>query len=136
LPAGDRGQFVAHPGRQQQAFCPVLFAVSIGDAEAILFGFRLARPGIAPGDGRIGQQLRLGFGNDGCRLAPVLAEETMRMTGKAVAALAFVDHQDVAARPRQLQSGREAGETAADDDGVIGFCGVWHGPVSGRRSGG
>jgi hypothetical protein len=103
--ARDRRQFVAHAGREQEASCPVLVAVSIGDAETTPFGFRLARPRIPPGDGRIGEKLSLRLGDDRRRLAPVLAEKTVGMAGEAVTSLAFVDHQDAAARPRQLQAG-------------------------------
>ncbi|MNR08624.1 hypothetical protein D3C85_1247910 [compost metagenome] len=43
----------------------------------------------------------------------------MRVIGKAVAALAGVDDQDLAARTREGQRGGQAGIAAANDDDVI-----------------
>ena len=54
------------------------------------------------------------------RVAAVLGEEAMRGGCEAVARPAGIDDEDRAAGAGELQRGGEAGEAAADDDGVKG----------------
>src|SRR5205823_12729709 len=49
----------------------------------------------------------------------IVAEQTMRMAGEAVARQARIENGDLAAGAAELQGAGETGKAAADDDDVI-----------------
>jgi len=52
-------------------------------------------------------------------VAVIVAEQTMRAAGEAIARQAGIKNGDLAAGSAELQGGRETGKAAADDDDVI-----------------
>src|SRR5947207_11342184 len=104
---------------QDQAASPKAFVIVSDDAEIVdgtrhALGSRIDEP-----DRWIARQLLPRLGQDVQRWLVIMAEQTMRMAGKAVARPASVEDRDLAAGTAELQGGRETGKAAADDDDVI-----------------
>ena len=105
-------QLVAHACREQHPPAVVGLPVIHRDGEGIVAAGHRHRPSPGPCERRIGFELPAGSRRDlGCG-NPVLAEETVRQIGKAVAPLAGVDHQHLSAGAKQLKGGRHSGVDA------------------------
>ncbi len=117
--AGHIRQRVAHAGRQHQPRRGELFAAFCGDREAAVDGAGAFRQVLDDADRGIFEQLPPRLGEDFQWRLAVIGEEAVRMGGEAVARLARVDDQHLAPRAGGLGGGRQAGETAADDDEII-----------------
>ena len=76
-------------------------------------------PGIDQLDRGIARQLLARLGQDVERRLVVVAEQAMRVAGKAIARQAGIENRDLAAGAAELQRTGEAGKAAADDDDVI-----------------
>src|SRR4051794_35200832 len=76
-------------------------------------------PGIDQPDRGIARQLLPRLGQDDQRWLVIVAEQTMRVAGKAVARQAGIENGDLAAGTTELQGAGETGKAAADDDDVI-----------------
>src|SRR6185369_10901613 len=93
-----------------------------------------ARDAVGPGtdqpDRGITRQLVPRLGQDVQRWLVIVAEQTMRVAGEAVARQACIENGDLAAGTAELQSAGETGKAAADDNDVIQGDGLL---VVGRR---
>src|SRR5438874_599363 len=65
------------------------------------------------------RQLLPRLGQDVQRWLVIVAEQTMRIAGEAVASQAGIENGDLAAGAAELQRAGETGKAAADDDDVI-----------------
>src|SRR5207244_11533727 len=70
-------------------------------------------------DRGIARQLLLRVCQHDQRLRVIVAEQTMRVAGEAVARQAGIENRDLAAGTAELQGAGETGKAAADDDDVI-----------------
>ncbi|MDT4849714.1 hypothetical protein FQZ97_838410 [compost metagenome] len=89
------------------------------DAEIVNGARHALGPGIDQPDRWVARQLLPRLGQDVQRWLVVVAEQAMRVAGKAVARPAGIENGDLAAGTAELQGRREAGKAAADDDDVI-----------------
>src|SRR3954453_20003885 len=104
---------------QDQAARPKAFAIASEDGEIVdgagdTFGSGTDQP-----DRGIARQLLPRLGQDVQRWLVIVAEQTMRMAGKAVARQGSIENGDLPAGAAELQRGGETGKAAADDDDVI-----------------
>src|SRR5205807_7859444 len=76
-------------------------------------------PGLDQPDRGIARQLLPRLGQDVQRWLVIVAEQTMRMAGEAVARHAGIENGGLAAGTAELQGAGETGKAAADDDDVI-----------------
>src|SRR5688572_4624514 len=104
---------------QDQAARPKAFAIASEDGEIVDGAGNAVGPGIDQLDRGITRQLQSRLGQDVQRRLVIVAEQTMRMAGEAVARQAGIENGDLAAGTAELQGGGEAGKAAADDDDVI-----------------
>src|SRR5690554_4960434 len=70
-------------------------------------------------DRGVTSQLLTGKVQNVSRRPVIMAEQAVRMAGKAVARQAGVEHSDLAPRAAQLQGGGKAGKAAANDNNII-----------------
>ncbi len=117
--AGQVGQFVAHADGQDQAGAAQFAAVLHGDEEAARLAAGVGGGAVDEIHAAVGGQLGAPHGHDLGRCLAVLAQEAVRVRGVAVARQAGIHQRDAAAGAGQLHGGRQAGEAAADDDGVV-----------------
>src|SRR4051794_36740242 len=104
---------------QDQAARPKAFAITSEDGEIIDGAGYAVGPGIDQPDAGIARQLLPRLGQDVQRWLVIVAEQTMRVAGEAVARQAGIENGDLAAGTAELQRGGETGKAAADDDDVI-----------------
>src|SRR5437660_4807910 len=120
---------------QDQAARPKAFAIGSEYGEIVDGAGDAVGPGIDEPDRGIARQLLPRLGQDVQRWLVIVAEQTMRMAGEAVARQAGIENGDLAAGTAELQGAGEAGKAAADDDDVIHGDGLrvvdgggWAGP--------
>lgn len=119
---------------QDQSQRPKAFASASEDREIVDGAGDPVGPGIDQPDRGIARQLLPRFGQDVQRWLVIVAEQTMRVAGEAVARQAGIENGDLAAGTAELQGGGETGKAAADDDDVIHGDGLrmwmrgWLGP--------
>src|SRR5213082_1272475 len=120
---------------QGQAARPKAFAIGSEDGEIVDGAGDAVGPGIDQPDRGIARQLLPRLGQDVQRWLVIVAEQTMRVAGKAVARQAGIENGDLAAGTAELQGAGETGKAAADDDDVIHGDGLrvvagggWAGP--------
>src|SRR5947207_11812765 len=120
---------------QDQAAPPKAFAIAGEDGEIVDGAGDAVGPGIDQPDRRIARQLLPRFCQDGQRWLVIVAEQTMRVAGEAVARQAGIENGGLAAGTAELQGPGETGKAAADDDDVIHGDGLrvvdgggWAGP--------
>src|ERR1044071_9602820 len=120
---------------QDQAARCTAFAIASEDGEIVDGAGDAVGPGIDQPDRRIARQLLPRLGEDVQRWFVIVAEQTMRMAGEAVARQASIENGGLAAGTAELQGGGETGKAAADDDDVIHGDGLrvvdgggWAGP--------
>src|SRR5205814_2351535 len=104
---------------QDQAARPKAFAIASEDGEIVDVAGDAVGPGIDQPDRGIARQLLPRLGEDVQRWLVIVAEQTMRMAGEAVARQAGIENGGLAAGTAELQGGGETGKAAADDDDVI-----------------
>src|ERR1700758_3374918 len=104
---------------QDQAARPKAFAIGSEDGEIVDGAGDAVGPGIDQADRGIARQLLPRLGQDVQRWLVIVAEQTMRMAGEAVARQAGIENGDLAAGTAELQGGGKTGKAAADDDDVI-----------------
>src|SRR5215210_431979 len=104
---------------QDQAARPKAFASPSEDGEIVDGAGDAVGPGIDQPDRGITRQLLPRLGQDVQRWLVIVAEQTMRVAGKAVARQAGIENGDLAAGTAELQGAGETGKAAADDDDVI-----------------
>src|SRR5437899_1884162 len=76
-------------------------------------------PAIDQLDRGIARQLLPRLCQDDQRWLVIVAEQTMRVAGEAIARQAGIENGDLAAGTAELQGAGETGKAAADDDDVI-----------------
>src|SRR5213076_732453 len=120
---------------QDQATRPKAFAIGSEDVEIVDGAGDAVGPGTDQPDRGITRQLLPRLGQDVQRWLVIVAEQTMRVAGEAIARQAGIENGDLAAGTAELQGGGEAGKAAADDDDVIHGDGLrvvngggWAGP--------
>src|SRR5438034_4516914 len=104
---------------QDQAARSKAFAIASEDGEIVDGAGDAVGPGIDQPDRGITRQLLPRLGQDVQRWLVIVAEQTMRVAGKAVARQAGIENGDLAAGTAELQGAGETGKAAADDDDVI-----------------
>src|SRR6184192_1227718 len=104
---------------QDQAARPKAFAIRSEDGEIVDGAGDAVGPGIDQPDRGIARQLLPRLGQDVQRWLVIVAEQTMRMAGEAVARQAGIENGGLAAGAAELQCAGETGKAAADDDDVI-----------------
>src|SRR5436190_13982383 len=104
---------------QDQAARPKAFAIASEDGEIVDGAGDALGPGIDQPDRGIARQLLPRLGQDVQRWLVIVAEQTMRLAGEAVARQAGIENGDLAAGTAELQGAGETGKAAADDDDVI-----------------
>src|ERR1700756_3422906 len=104
---------------QDQAARPKAFAIGSEDGEIVDGAGDAVGPGIDQPDRGIARQLLPCLGQDVQWWLVIVAEQTMRMAGEAVARQAGIENGDLAAGTAELQGAGETGKAAADDDDVI-----------------
>src|SRR3990170_3043457 len=104
---------------QDQTARPKAFAIASEDGEIVDGAGDAVGPGIDQPDRGIARQLLPRLGQDVQRWLVIVAEQTMRMAGEAVARQAGIENGDLAAGTAELQGAGETGKAAADDDDVI-----------------
>src|SRR5215211_7689326 len=104
---------------QDQAARPKAFAIGSEDGEIVDGAGDAVGPGIDQPDRGIARQLLPRLGQDVQRWLVIVAEQTMRVAGEAVARQAGIENGDLAAGTAELQGAGETGKAAADDDDVI-----------------
>src|SRR5437870_4113413 len=104
---------------QDQAARPKAFAIASEDGEIVDGAGDAIGPGTNQPDRGIARQLLPRLGQDVQRWLVIVAEQTMRVAGEAVARQAGIENGDLAAGTAELQGAGEAGKAAADDDNVI-----------------
>src|SRR5579872_3100119 len=116
---------------QDQTARPKAFAIGSEDGEIVDGAGDAVGPGIDQPDRGIARQLLPRLGQDVQRWLVIVAEQTMRVAGEAVARQAGIENGDLAAGTAELQGAGETGKAAADDDDVIHRMGSvfgWAGP--------
>src|SRR5256886_2610825 len=120
---------------KDQAARSKAFAIGSEDGEIVDGAGDAVGPGIDQLDRGITRQLLPRLGQDIQRWLVIVAEQTMRMAGEAVARQARIENGDLAAGAAELQGAGETGKAAADDDDVIHGDGLrvvdgggWAGP--------
>src|SRR5437762_1610410 len=104
---------------QDQAARRKAFAIASENGEIVDRAEDAVGPGTDQPDRRITRQLLPRLGQYVQRWLVIVAEQAMRVAGKAIARQARIENGDVAAGTAELQGGGEAGKAAADDDDVI-----------------
>src|ERR1041385_7476173 len=104
---------------QDQAARPKASAIGSEDGEIVDGAGDAVGPGIDQPDRGIARQLVPRLGQDVQRWLVIVAEQTMRVAGEAVARQAGIENGDLAACTAELQGAGETGKAAADDDDVI-----------------
>src|SRR4051794_36342334 len=104
---------------QDQAARPKAFAIAGENAEIVDGAGDAVGPGTDQPDRRITRQLLPRLGQYVQRWLVIVAEQTMRVAGEAVAWQAGIENGDFAAGTAELQGAGETGKAAADDDDVI-----------------
>src|SRR5438034_2147271 len=104
---------------QDQAARPKAFAIPSEDGEIVDGAGDAVGPGIDQSDRGIARQLLPRLCQDDQRWLVIVAEQTMRVAGEAVARQAGIEDGDLAAGAAELQRAGETGKAAADDDDVI-----------------
>src|SRR6266705_4995712 len=120
---------------QDQAARPKAFAIASEDGEIVDGAGDAVSPGIDQPNRGIARQLLPRLGQDVQRRLVIVAEQTMRVAGEAVARQAGIENGDLAAGTAELQGAGETGKAAANDDDVIHGDGLrvvdgggWAGP--------
>src|SRR5580765_2326058 len=120
---------------QDQAACAEVFAIASADGEIVDGAGDAVGPGTDEPDRGIARQLPPRLGQNVQRWFVIVAKQTMRVAGEAIARQAGIENGDLAAGAAELQGGGEAGKAAADDDDVIHGDGLrvvdgggWAGP--------
>src|SRR5215216_760832 len=120
---------------QDQAARPKAFAIASEDGEMVDGAGDAVGPGTDQPDRGIARQLLPRLGQDVQRWLVIVAEQTMRVAGEAIARQAGIENGDLAAGTARLQCAGETGKAAADDDDVIHGDGLrvvdggrWAGP--------
>jgi len=120
---------------QDQAARPKAFAIASEDGETVDGAGDAVGSGIDQPDRGITRQLLPRLGQDVQRWLGVMAEQTMRVAGEAIARQTGIENGDLAAGTTELEGGGEASKAAADDDDVIHCDGLrivdgggWTGP--------
>ena len=90
---------------QDQAARPKAFAIGSEDGEIVYGTGDAVGPGVDQCDGGITRQLLPRLCQDVQRRLVIVAEQTMRMAGEAVARQAGIENGDLAARAAELQPG-------------------------------
>src|ERR1700758_4993725 len=104
---------------QDQAARPKAFAIASEDREIVDGAGDAVGPAIDQPDRGIARQLLPRLGQNVQRWLVIVAEQTMRVTGEAVARQARIENGDLAAGAAELQGASEARKAAPDDDDVI-----------------
>src|SRR5215204_5158888 len=104
---------------QDQAARRKACAIAGEDGEMVDGAGDAVGPGIDQPDRGIARQLLPRLGQDVQRGLVIVAEQTMRVAGEAVARQAGIENGDLAAGTAELQGAGETGKAAADDDDVI-----------------
>jgi len=104
---------------QDQAARAKPFAIAREDGEIVDDAGDVVGPGIDQPDRGIARQLLPRFGQDVQRWLVIVAEQSMRVAGEAIAWQAGIENGDLAAGTAELQRGGETGKAATDDDDVI-----------------
>src|SRR5687768_573701 len=104
---------------EDQAAHPKAFAIASEDGEIVDGAGDAVGPGIDQPDRGIARQLLPRLGQDVQRWLVIVAEQTMRVAGEAIARQAGIENGDLAAGTAELQGAGETGKAAADDDDVI-----------------
>src|SRR5438309_8244130 len=104
---------------QDQAARPKAFAIGSEDEEIVDGAGDTVGPGTDQPDRGIARQLLPRLGQDVQRWLVIVAEQTMRVAGEAIARQARIENGDPAAGTAELQGAGETGKAAADDDDVI-----------------
>src|SRR2546421_12888548 len=106
---------------QDQAACPKTFTIASEDGEIVDGAGDAVGPGINQPDRGIARQLPPRLCQDDQRRLVIMAEQTMRVAGEAVAREAGIENSDFAAGTARMQGGRETRKGAARDyDGLPG----------------
>src|SRR5438132_624691 len=130
--ARNIGHLVGDAIAQDQTSRPKACAIGSEDGEIVDGAGDAVRPGIDQPDRGIARQLLPRLGQDVQRWLVIVAEQTMRVAGEAVARQAGIENGDLAAGTAELQGAGETGKAAADDDDVIHGDGLrvcgWAGP--------
>ncbi len=126
----DLRKRVAHAGCEQNSAARVSGAFRCHDVKRIFpSGDRLSRI-LDPCQRRIRLKLSAGHPGDFRRVHAVLAEKSVSMFRKTIAADSGIDDQNAAPCAKKLQGGRHSGVAAADHDHIM-----LHGyPFRGRRA--
>ncbi|AHG49653.1 hypothetical protein RLEG12_01905 (plasmid) [Rhizobium leguminosarum bv. trifolii CB782] len=95
------------------------FAIASEDGEVVDCAGDTFGPGTDQLDRGITRQLLPRLGQDVQRRLVIVAEQTMRVAGEAIARQAGIKNGNLAAGTAELQGGGETGKAAADDDDVI-----------------
>ena len=101
---------------QDQAARPKAFTIASEDGEIVYGTGDAVGPGIDQLDRGITRQLLPRLGQDVQRWLVIVAEQTMRVAGEAIARQAGIENGDLAAGTAELKGGGETGKAAADDD--------------------
>src|SRR5687768_6392914 len=117
--ARNIGHLVDEAIAQDQAARPKAFAIAGEDGEIVDGAGDAVGPGIDQPDRGIARQLLPRLGQDVQRWLVIVAEQTMRVAGEAVARQAGIENGDLAARTAELEGAGETGKAASDDDDVI-----------------
>src|SRR5437879_6390528 len=104
---------------QDQTTRPKAFAVGSEDGEIVDGAGDTFGPGTDQLDRGITRQLLPRLGQDVQRRLVIVAEQAMRVAGKAVARQAGIENGYLAVGTAELQGAGETGKAAADDDDVI-----------------
>src|SRR5690349_19514716 len=104
---------------QDQAARAKAFAIASEDGEIVDGAGDAVGPRIDQPDRGITRQLLPRLNQDVQRWLVIVAEQTMRVAGEAIARQAGIENGDLAAGTAELQSAGETGKAAADDDDVI-----------------
>src|SRR5215213_4218486 len=104
---------------QDQAARPKACAIGSEDGEIVDGAGDAVGPGIDQPDRGIARQLLPRLGQDVQRWLVIVAEQTMRVAGEAVARQVGIENGDLAAGTAELHGAGETGKAAADDDDVI-----------------
>src|SRR5207248_8211595 len=95
------------------------FAIASEDGEIVDGAGDAVGPGIDQPDRGIARQLLPRLCQNGQRWLVIVAEQTMRVAGEAVARQAGIENGDLATGTAELQGAGETGKAATDDDDVI-----------------
>src|SRR5205823_13128737 len=104
---------------QDQAARRKAFAIASEDGEIVDGAGDAVGPGIDQPDRGIARQLLPRLCQDGQRWLVIVAEQTMRVAGEAVARQAGIENGSLAAGTGELPGAGETGKAAADDYDVI-----------------